>query len=88
MRNSNFYDHFLGMLHHYLARGLYRRLQLKIDNGDESLDRDLGELQEIQNYALKFWRENPHYDCLTASYKREPELLQSEAESVSSKLKH
>lgn len=71
------------MLHHYLARGLYRKIQLLRENESKGdIQQEMKSLQSIQKYALRFWRENPHYDSLTASYKREPELLAKEAQEI------
>lgn len=78
---------FLGMLHHYLSRGLFRRIQILRGSNDKTISeyelrKEAENLQNIQRYALKFWKENPHYDSLTANYKREPELLAKEAEEI------
>ncbi len=51
------------MLHHYLARGLYRKIQLLRENqSEEDIREEMISLQSIQKYALRFWKENPHYD--------------------------
>lgn len=71
-----------GMLHHSLARGLYRKLEFT----KETNESELNDLHSIQTYAIKFWKENPHYATLIASYKREPDLLMEEALNVDQKL--
>lgn len=79
---------YLGMLHHYLARGLYRKFELRDVDGSSNHQEHIGltKLHDIQRYAVKFWKENPHFDTLTESYKRDPELLMKEANIIEQRL--
>ncbi|CAL8123317.1 unnamed protein product [Orchesella dallaii] len=74
-----------GMLHHHLARGYYMKVKLLINTDALKTtlsEEDLINIHNVQKYAMKFWKENPHYESLTENLKREPEYLIGEAEEI------